>query len=81
MQLPFTERGNRFVFTATDLNTKWVETGALPSKSAENIWGFLESLILRWGAPRVILSDQGTEFNNGLVDGKLEELGVQLSTD
>jgi transposase InsO family protein len=70
-------RGNRYAFTVTDLNTKWVETGALVNKSAKVVWGFLESIIIRWGAPRVILSDQGREFNNELINSKLDELGVQ----
>ena len=69
LQLPLTTKGNRQVIVATDYLTKWVEARALPDKTASSVAGFLyEDIICRHGAPKELLSDQGTEFLNQLVD-------------
>ena len=58
------------MIVATDYLTKWVETRALPDKSAASVAGFIyEDIICRHGAPIELLSDQGTEFLNQLVNG------------
>jgi len=68
LQLPLTTKGNRQVIVATDYLTKWVEARALPDKSAASVAGFIyEDIICRHGAPKELLSDQGTEFLNQLV--------------
>jgi len=69
LQLPATTSGSKYVAIATDYLTKWVEGRALPNKTAASIAGFLyEDIICRHGPPKELLSDQGTEFLNQLVD-------------
>src|SRR6185436_15914371 len=69
LQIPLITKDNQQVIVATDYLTKWVETRALPDKSAASVAGFLyEDIICRHGAPTELLSDQGTEFLNNLVD-------------
>lgn len=67
--LPRSERGNKYIVVATDHLTRWCETKALKSKNASEIARFLYTEILcRHGAPKVLLSDQGKEFCNNLVE-------------
>jgi len=69
LQLPLTTKGNCQVIVATDYLTKWVEARALPDKTASSVAGFLyEDIICRHGAPKELLSDQGTEFLNQLIE-------------
>jgi len=68
LQLPLTTSGNKYVIVATDYHTKWVEAQPIPNKTASIVAGFLyEEVICKHGSPKVLLSDQGTEFLNTLV--------------
>lgn len=58
-----TEKGNRVIVTAICHLSKFLITKALPNGSAEHVARFVvEDVILRYGAPRVIISDQGKVF-------------------
>ena len=66
--LPKTENGNRFLIVATDHLTRWAEVRAVKKKTAFEVGLFIyEEIILRHGAPCVILSDQGKEFNSSCI--------------
>ena len=44
----------------------WLET--IADKRAETIYGFfLRFILLEWGTPRAVVSDNGTEFDNQLL--------------
>ena len=58
--------GYHYIFTAVCYFTKWVELVALKTKSAAEVGYTIWVLMLRHGAPEVIISDQGREFNNAL---------------
>ena len=61
--MPESERGNKYVLVCIEHMTKWVELIALPDKSSANVArAFLENILSRYGAPGVVLTDQGTEF-------------------
>ena len=61
--LPVTEQGNKYVLVCIEHCTKWVELIALPSKSSAHVArAFLENVLSRYGAPGVVLTDQGSEF-------------------
>ena len=46
----------------------WLET--IPDKRAETIYNvFLRRVLLEWGPPRAVLTDNGTEFGNVLLEG------------
>ena len=73
IELPISQNGNRYCITLTDYFSKWVEAAPIPPKEAHHIASFLYKMILRYGCPQEIVSDQGREFCNKLVDA-LEDL-------
>ncbi|KRH93508.1 pol polyprotein [Pseudoloma neurophilia] len=61
------ERGNKYILVAIDHYTKWLETAAIPNKSAEVVIKQVKQLILeKHGIPVKILTDNGLEFQNAL---------------
>ena len=68
---PFPEsyNGNRYIINVIDLFSGWPESFATKSKSAETVAQILmEHIIPRHACPRVIVSDNGTEFCNAVID-------------
>ena len=66
---PFTEsyRGNKYVLMIVDQFTRWVEMVPLPSQNAEMVAGaFFEHYVVRFGAPFMIHTDQGRNFESDL---------------
>lgn len=59
-----TSSGNKFIFTATDYFTKWVEAFPIPSKTAKDVNKCFRKLFATHGAMNAILTDQGREFVN-----------------
>lgn len=58
-----TAAGNKCIIAVTDYLTKWVETRAVPSASAEHAIAFLqEQIFFRHGTPQRILTDNGAQF-------------------
>jgi hypothetical protein len=67
--LPETVKGNKYMVVAIEYLTKWVEVRALDRATAENVANFIhEEIICRFGAPKVIMTDQGSHFKNQMVD-------------
>ena len=74
---PVTENGNKYVCTIVDHFSGWPEAWPIPDKSAETIARLLlEDFIPRHGCPRLVISDQGTEYCNALLDTVHKELGI-----
>nr|GEU72360.1 DNA-directed DNA polymerase [Tanacetum cinerariifolium] len=62
---PFpSSRGNKYILVTVDYLSKWVKAKALPTNDARVVCKFLKSLFARFGAPRAIISDRGTNFCN-----------------
>nr|GEU42188.1 DNA-directed DNA polymerase [Tanacetum cinerariifolium] len=62
---PFSfSRGNKYILVAVDYLSKWVEAKALPTNDPRVVCKFLKSLFPRFGTPRAIISDRGTQFCN-----------------
>jgi transposase InsO family protein len=59
--LPISDR-YKYVLTIKDVFSKWVEARPLEDKTAETTASGLLDVILRWGMPKEIISDQGKEF-------------------
>nr|GEZ26196.1 reverse transcriptase domain-containing protein [Tanacetum cinerariifolium] len=57
-------RGNKYILVAVDYLSKWVEAKVLPTNDARVVCKFLKSLFARFGSPRAIISDRGTQFCN-----------------
>ena len=57
--------GNMYILLVVDYVSKWVEATACPRNDAIRVVGFIQRNILsRFGAPRTIISDEGSHFAN-----------------
>ncbi|CAF1139059.1 unnamed protein product, partial [Didymodactylos carnosus] len=60
--------GNRYVLVITDLLSKYVIAKAFPANNAlTTATMFMEEFILNHGAPECLITDQGSHFNNELM--------------
>lgn len=65
---PISDSGNRWVIVATDYLTRYAETKAIPSGTAtEAARFFIENIVLRHGAPAIIITDKGAAFTAELL--------------
>ena len=70
--------GNRFIMVMTDAFTKYTELAAIPDKKAETIaQTFFERWVCRYSVPKVIVTDNGREFANKVVDDLCARLNVE----
>ncbi|KAJ8479929.1 hypothetical protein OPV22_023656 [Ensete ventricosum] len=55
----------RFLIVGVDYLTKWLEAEPLASITERQVEGFVwKNIITRFGLPRTIITDNGTQFNN-----------------
>ncbi|KAM7298103.1 Transposon Ty3-I Gag-Pol polyprotein [Ixodes scapularis] len=60
---PPSTSGIRWIIVATDYLTRYAETKALPAGTAVEVAKFfIESIVLRHGAPEVLITDRGSSF-------------------
>ena len=72
--------GNRYILLAVDYVSKWVEAIAYPRNDANTVVGFIQRNILsRFGAPRTIISDEESHFENKLFTKLLSRYGVRYA--
>ena len=71
--LPLSRNGNQYCVTLTDFFSKLVEAEPIPTEETKHVVAFLCKMILQHCCPLQIVSDQGREFCNHLVNF-LEEL-------
>ena len=58
----------KYILVCTDYVTKWVEAKAIPRATEEVEVDFLhEDIFTRFGVPREIVTDEGTQFTSHLV--------------
>ena len=73
--------GNKYVNVMTDAYTKVVELDAIPDKSAVTVArSFFEKWICRYSVPIQLVTDNGKEFANEVLDELCKLLGVQHKT-
>lgn len=78
--LPETPTGERWVFIVEDVATRWVELFALKSATAEACARCLiDEVILRYGTPRRVISDNGTQFVSAIMQLVAHCLGFKQS--
>ena len=71
-----TLEGFRYILVIADYFSKWTEAFPMKNKCADTVADILvENIILRFGMPLVIHSDQGREFENGLMKSLCTLLG------
>ena len=70
--------GNKHILTIIDYLPVWPEAFPILDKSADTIvLTFINKCLPVHMCPRYILSDNGTEFKNNLMDQVLKELGIE----
>ena len=70
--------GNKHILTIIDHLTGWPEAFLIPDKSADTIVStFISKYLPVQLCPRYILSGNGTEFKNNLMDQVLKQLGIE----
>ncbi|GFX95539.1 transposon Ty3-I Gag-Pol polyprotein [Trichonephila clavipes] len=63
VRFPKSAHGNKWIIVCTDYSTRYAITKALPTAEVAEIAKFLlEEIVLRHGAPRVIITDRGAVF-------------------
>lgn len=75
--LPLDEEGFCKILVIVEFMTKMVTIFPIKSKTAEEIADNLWIWISRYGPPKTILSDQGTEFVNKTVSALLQKTGIE----
>ena len=71
--------GNKHILTIINHLTGWPEAFPIPGKSADTIVStFINKYLPVHMCSRYILSHNGTEFKNNLMDQMLKQLGVEL---
>ncbi len=71
---PFQESqsGNKYIVAITDHFSKWCEAEAIPDKSALSVANFIFKAVCRLGCMDTLISDQGREFVNSVIDSLME---------
>ena len=68
----------KFLVVAIDYFTKWVEAEPLASITQQNVNNFVwKSILCRFGVPRVLVFDNGRQFDNALFKDFCEHIGIQ----
>ncbi|XP_045541479.1 uncharacterized protein LOC123722976 [Papilio machaon] len=76
--LPEGDQGQRWVLLVEDVATRWVELFSLVEATAENCAKLLiEEYFLRYGLPRRVVSDNGTQFISSVMQLSMFILGVK----
>ena len=71
-------RGNRYILVLTEYSTRYAETAPMVNQSAVSVANaFVQTIILRHGAPLEVLTDQGTQFQGELVQSILDILQIK----
>ena len=78
---PLSKRGNKYIIVFEDLFSRYVELKPLRKANAKSVLKAFDELIINcWGCPRVLLTDNGTEFANKMLTDRLTECGIMQST-
>ena len=71
-------KGNLYILLTVDYLSKWVEGIATPRNDAKTIVKFVHvNILTRFGAPRVIVSDERTYFCNKVFANLMAKYGVK----
>ena len=70
--------GNIYILLAVDYVSKWVEATACPINDATTVIRFIQRNILsRFGAPRTVISDEGSHFANKVFEKLMSRYGIK----
>ena len=75
---PIAMRQLKFLMVGVDYLTKWVEVEALTNIIEKNIRNFVwRNIICRYSIPRVLILDNGKQFNNDSFRDFYSQLGIK----
>ena len=78
MELPKTEKGNRYVLVMQDFLTKWPFVFPMPDQKTTRIVRLLvDEVIPLFGVPEALLSDRGTNLLSHLMRDVCALLGIE----
>lgn len=78
--LPTTKSGYRFLLTIMDMSTRFPEAIPLKKITARTVVEALVQFFTRYGLPKEIQSDQGSNFMSGIFKQVMKELGIKQLT-
>ena len=68
----------KFLIVGIDYFTKWVEAKFLSTITEKSIQNFIwKSIICHFGIPRVLISDNGKQFDNNTFRDFCQQLGIK----
>ncbi|KAL0436078.1 UNVERIFIED_CONTAM: Gag-Pol polyprotein [Sesamum radiatum] len=77
-KLPRATGQREYLIVAVDYFTKWVEAEPLAKIGEKEVMKFIwQNIICRFGLPRVLIADNGTQFQGGKLKSWLEELKIR----
>jgi hypothetical protein len=78
--LPKSDSNNKFVLLVCDYFTKWVEAFPMPNQEAKTVADlFVKEFVCRYGVPRKLFSDQGSNFQSNLFREVCKLLDIEKS--
>jgi transposase InsO family protein len=75
--LPKAPGGYKFLFISIDTFTKWMEAMPVVNITQEAAVKFLQSIIFRFGMPRWVLIDNGTQFKGAKFAMCYADFGIE----
>lgn len=68
----------KIIIVVIDHNTKWVEAKPLARiRETEVIEFFMEHIVFSFGVPRIVVTDNGSQFIGNDIEKSLQELKIQ----
>ena len=75
---PKSSDGHSYILAATDYFSKWAEAAVFREVKKETVVNFIKrNIIFRYGVPRYIITDNGKEFYNKLMDKLCNDFGFK----
>jgi transposase InsO family protein len=69
--------GARYIIIVTEYLTRWSKSRAVKDCSATTVAQFIfDDIITKFGCPKILMSDQGTQFINYIVEALTEEFTI-----
>ena len=79
MEFPQSKSRNKYLIFFEDLFTRWVEGKPVPNATGIVVQKALEDLVVfRWGTPRRLIVDNGSEFDNKRIAEMVKCYGIDL---
>ncbi|CAB0043783.1 unnamed protein product [Trichogramma brassicae] len=74
MEFPRSKNQNKYLLVFQDLFTRWIEIVPLRKANGVNVLRAFEELVLfRWETPEFLLTDNGKEFDNAVMERNTNE--------